>query len=67
MDITPPACLIHNHLPTRGHTKTFHAILPSVDAYKFSFYPRVITIWNTLTAYMVDAPNLDSSTHYNYK
>ena len=31
VDITPPACLIHNHLPTRGHTKKFHTIYTSVS------------------------------------
>ena len=64
VDITPQTCLIYNHLPTRGHSKKFHAVSPSVDAYKFSFYPRVITIWNTLPAYVVDAHDLDSFTHY---
>ena len=60
VDITPPAYLIYNHLPTRGHSKKFHAISSSRDTHKFSFYLRVITIWNTLPAYVVDAPNLDS-------
>ena len=60
-DVVLPNCLIPNRLATRGHNKKFHQISFEVDAFKFSYYPRVIPIWNGLPEYniIVNAPTMD--------
>jgi len=37
------------HQPaTRGHSQQFQRLQPSVDAYKYAFFPRTIPAWNVL-------------------
>ena len=44
---------------TRGKDRKF--ILPSMnnDAYKFSFYPSVISLWNNLPPEIANSPKSD--------
>ena len=42
------------HVQNRGHNNKFIPIQPCIDAYKFSFYPRVL-LWNNLPSNIVNA------------
>ena len=57
VDVSPPICLILNQLATRGHDNKFVHILSRVDAYKFSFFPRIVPLWNKLPDYAISAAN----------
>ena len=59
IDVSLPGCMIKNPLVTRGHNKRFIAISSTVDSYKFSFFPRIISQWNALSSETVNAPTLD--------
>ena len=65
VDVVPPNCVIPNHSVTRGHNKKYHHISSRVDTYKFSFYPRIVPIWNALPEYIVNAPTVDIFNNYN--
>jgi len=59
IDVLLPGCMIKNPLVTRGHNKRFIAISSTVDSYKFSFFPQIISQWNALSSETVNAPTLD--------
>ena len=64
VDVSPPTCLIPNQLPTRGHNNKLVHISSRVDAYKFSFFPRIVPLWNKLPDYAISAANFDSFNQY---
>ena len=41
-----------------NHTKKLRQISSRSDAYKFSFFPRTIPVWNSLPATVAEAPDL---------
>jgi len=45
--------------PTRGHNRCFINISTAIDNYKFSFFPRIIPMWNALPSEAVNAPTFD--------
>ena len=45
----------------RKHNQQFTRIYTNTDAYKFSFFPRIITNWNKLNS---DIINSNSSNHF---
>ena len=55
VDVSLPDCISPSHVQNRGHNKKIIPILPRIDAYKFSFYPRVLSLWNTLPSNIMDA------------
>ena len=58
IDVSLPGCMINNPHITRGHNKRFFTISSTVNSYKFSFFPRVISHWNALSSDTVNAPTL---------
>ena len=58
-DVLLPGWMIKIPLITRGHSKRFITISPTVDSYKFSFFPRIISQWNLLSSKTVNAATLD--------
>ena len=42
---------------TRGHALAYHQIQPRVLAYQYSFFPRMIIVWNQLPASTVSVPS----------
>ena len=59
VDVSLPTCLIPYQLPTRGHNNKLVHISSRVDAYKFSFFPRIVSLWNKLPDYAISAANFD--------
>ena len=53
-DLLQPASTI-----TRGHPLTFKHLQAHVDAFKYSFYPSAIKIWNSLPSEVVLSSNLE--------
>ena len=51
----------------RGHNKKFIPVQPRIDAYKFSFYPRVLLLWNTLPSNIVDAKTFEEFQDHVHK
>jgi len=54
---------------TRNDMKFFH-YQPSIDCFKYSFFPRIIPEWNKLPQYIVNADSIESfkellNGHYN--
>ena len=43
----------------RGHSQQFQRLQPSVDAYKYAFFPRTIPAWNALPVELVEAELLE--------
>ena len=64
VDVSPPICLISNQLATRGHDNKFVHISSRVDAYKFSFFPRIVPLCNKLPDYAISAANFDLFNQY---
>ena len=61
VDIPAAAYLMPASTRTRAnHTKKFRQISSRSDAYKFSFFPRTIPVWNSLPATVAEAPDLVS-------
>ena len=44
----------------QAHYKKYRQISTCTDSYKFSFFPRTIRVWNSLTASIAEAPSLVS-------
>ena len=44
---------------TCGHASRFIQLQTNIDAYKYSFYPSAIRLWNALPTYMIEAKSLD--------
>ena len=45
---------------TGGHSQQFQHIQPSVEAYKYAFFPRIIPVWNALPEEIVEAESLEA-------
>ena len=61
VDIPASAYLTPASTRTRvDHMKKLRQILSKSDAYKHSFFPRTIQVWNFLPATMSEAPDLVS-------
>ena len=43
-----------------SHSIKFQTIQTSVNAYKYSFFPRTIILWNQLPPPVIAAPDLDA-------
>ena len=52
--------LTRRETSTRGHDIRFHQPHTRVLAYKHSFFPSVIRIWNSLPQVLTEKPSLDS-------
>ena len=49
VNITLPQCIKPNTRPGRGqHQLRYHHLQTNLDIYRYSFYPRVIPLWNLL-------------------
>ena len=48
---------LHTQATRGNHLKFIQPV--TIDAYKFSFYPNVIQLWNNLPDYIVSAQSLD--------
>ena len=60
-NISAAAYLMPASTRTRAnHTKKLRQISSRSDAYKFSFFPRTIPVWNSLPATVAEAPDLVS-------
>ena len=44
----------------RSHSKKLRQISTRTNSYKFSFFPRIIPVWNSLSASVAEAPSLAS-------
>ena len=44
---------------TRGHPSRFIQLQTNIDAYKHSFYPSAIRLWNALPTYVIEANSLE--------
>ena len=61
VDIPAAAYLTPASTRTRAnHTKKLRQISSRSDAYKFSFFPHTIPVWNSLPATVAEAPDLAS-------
>ena len=60
VDIPAEKYLTHSGTSTRGHETRFLVPYCSVNAYKSSFFPSTIRLWNSLPATAVTAPSLDA-------
>ena len=60
IDIPAENYLIHSGTTTRGHGTRFLVPYCSVNAYKSSFFPSTIRLWNSLPVSAVTAPSLDA-------
>ena len=58
-DIQAASLLIPIGTHTRGHANRFWVTYCSINAYKYSFYPSSIHIWNSLPSTLTSAPFLD--------
>jgi len=58
VDVHIPECMVNNSLVTRGYNRRFINISTAVDNYKFSFFPKIIPMWNALPSEAVNAPAL---------
>jgi len=66
VDVVPPEHLtpIASYPATRAHQKKFCQISTRIDAYKFSFFPRVVNLWKSPLNDIVNAPNFDLFNYY---
>lgn len=55
----PSTQLVHNKGPTRGNGMKFHRLKPSTNYYKYSFFPILIPLWNSLPPEVVLAEELE--------
>ena len=59
---TVPEHYIQTTTPTvktrRQHSGQYKIITPRTDSYKYSFFPRTISAWNTLQLSTIDAPSV---------
>jgi len=61
VELPPEYHPIPRHQPAaRGHFQQFQRLQPSVDAYKYAFFPRTIPVWNALPVELVEAQSLDA-------
>ena len=67
VDVSLPDCMMPGSTQTRGHNKKFIVIQSRIDAYKFSFFPRVISLWNNLPQDIVQTPTYEQFQDLLYK
>ena len=60
IDIPAEKYLIHSGTSIRGYKARFLVLYCSVSAYKSSFFPSTIRLWNSLPVSKVTAPSHDS-------
>ena len=60
IDIPAENYLTHSGTTTKGHGTRFLVPYCSVNAYKSSFFPSTIRLWNSLPVSAVTAPSLDA-------
>ncbi|KAL8616825.1 hypothetical protein ACOMHN_017862 [Nucella lapillus] len=63
VDISIPVELIQKSkdgMQTRGHREKMMQTQPSVDAYKYSFFPASIVLWNALPTPSLTAQSVSS-------
>ena len=58
VDIFPEEQLVVTNSVTRGHSLRYLQLLTKTDAYKYSFFPSSIRIWNSLPSDIVKAETL---------
>lgn len=59
VNIPFPSEMTLNYLSTRkSHNYKFNQLLPTVNAYKYSFFTRTIPVWNSLPSASVNASGL---------
>ena len=51
--------LVLTNSVTRGHSLRYLQLPTKIDAYKYSFFPSAIRIWNSLPSDIVKAKTLD--------
>ena len=58
-----------SHVQNRGHNNIliFIPIQPRIDVYKFSFYPRVLLLWNNLSPNIVNAKTYEEFQDHVHK
>ena len=59
MDIFSEEQLLLTNSVTRGHPLRYLQPPTKIDAYKYSFFPSAIRIWNSLPSDIVKAETLD--------
>ena len=60
VDVSVPDCyLTPVSWNTRGHPSKFIQLQTNMDAYKYSFYPSAIRLWNALPTYVIEANSCD--------
>ena len=59
VDIQSQHILLPAGVHTKGHANRFLVPFASVNAYRFSFFPSGIRIWNSLPEAAIMAPSLD--------
>ena len=59
VDIQTASLLMPAGTHTRGHANRFQVPYCSINAYKYSFYPSSIRLWNSLPAALTTSPFLD--------
>ena len=60
VDIPEAVHLTRRESSTRGHNARFHQPYTRVLAYKHSFFPSTIRIWNSLPENLTQKPSLES-------
>ena len=59
VEVDSKTILIPAGVHTRGHAEKFLTPFCNVNAYKYSFYPSSIHLWNSLPADVTKAPSVD--------
>ena len=59
VDISFPPCVQENPHPTRLNFSKYRQVSSDVLAYSYSFFPRIIRIWNSLLNFAVSAPAIE--------
>lgn len=60
IDVTLPSYVMPSTRFTRGHDQKFILPQPRIDAYKFSFFPNSISLWNNLPLETVHAHTINN-------
>ena len=60
VDVSVPDCyLTPVSWNTPGHPLRFIQLQTNVDAYKYSFYPSAVRLWNALPTHVIEANSVD--------
>ena len=60
VDVSLPSYITHRTRHTRGSDLKFIQPDTTIDAYKYSFFPTSIRLWNNLPRDIISCNNLDS-------